>query len=261
MKAHKNSYSGAHEAQVSTRLPLGKQLLPGIYRLKQCRRIDFSLFNILTFQRDSAERMADSSKTFDSKTPAEEDTVAESIPQAKSPRPITLYDAVAGRAGLNGFLTQEQRRSENILPLAPEGVLLNRTTIPKDLVSEAYDASEKLPNSTRLPESEMLKAIHTYAADFYSAAVKEEGKCDFRSLDETALIAVGILLEEAVREALGQNGDMVFVEPEGLENGLDETKLTKYQVKGKVKPTGLSQQNSDEDSLREDESPLKKQRR
>lgn len=40
-------------------------------------------------------------------------------------------------------------------------------------------------------------------------------------MDETALLACGILLEEAAKELLGENGDMVFTEPdkEGLFNG------------------------------------------
>ncbi len=36
-------------------------------------------------------------------------------------------------------------------------------------------------------------------------------------MDETALLAVGILLEEAAEEVLGEKGDMVFVEGEELE--------------------------------------------
>ncbi|KIW71850.1 hypothetical protein PV04_00082 [Phialophora macrospora] len=182
---------------------------------------------------------------------------------SRPPRRITVYDAVAGRAGLNGFLTQEQRQSENVLPISPEEVLLGRTTIPEDLIYQEYEVSSALPDSNKLPESEMLKAIHTYASDFYGCAAEQGGRFDFRSLDETALIAVGVLLEEAVKGALGQNGDMVFVEPEGLEHGLGETKLTKHQVKGRVKPARAArpEPDDDEDSLKEDESPAKKQRR
>jgi hypothetical protein len=182
---------------------------------------------------------------------------------SRPPRRITLYDAVAGRAGLNGFLTQEQRQSENVLPISPEEVLLGRTTVPEDLIYQDYDVASALPHSSKLPESEMLKAIHTYASDFYGCAAEQGGRFDFKSLDETALIAIGVLLEEAVKGVLGQNGDMVFVEPEGLEHGLDETKLTKHQVKGRVKPARGTrpEQGEDEDSLKEDESPAKKQRR
>ncbi|EXJ65509.1 hypothetical protein A1O7_01850 [Cladophialophora yegresii CBS 114405] len=181
------------------------------------------------------------------------------------PRHITVYDAVAGRAGRNGFLTQEQRLSETVLPISPEEVLLGRATIPEDVIHQEYDLSSTLRGSSKLPESEMLKAVHTYASDFYASATAQGGKFDFKTLDETALIAIGVLLEEAVKDALGENGDMVFVEPKGLENGLGETELTKHQVKGRVKPAGAAHreqdEDEDEDSLKEDESPAKKQRR
>ncbi|OAP56017.1 hypothetical protein AYL99_10169 [Fonsecaea erecta] len=177
------------------------------------------------------------------------------------PRQLTVYDVVAGRAGLNGFLTQEQKQSENVLPIAPEEVLLRRSTIAEHVIKESYDAAGHLSDAEKLPESELLKAVHSYASDFYSRAVPEQGTFDFRSFDETALIAFGILLEEAVKSALGRDGDMVFVEPEGLEHGLDETNLTRYQVKGRVKPAQTSKIDSSEDSLNEDESPAKRPRR
>lgn len=179
-------------------------------------------------------------------------------------RRITLYDAVAGRAGLNGgFLTQEQQKSPNVLPLAPEEVLLQRVTVPQEVVTESYDdAASLLSRGNKLPESEMLKSIHMYASDFYASAVEERGTFDSRSIDETGLIAIGILLEEAVKEALGENGDMVFVEPEGLENGLAETQMVKYQVRGRVKPTASPspQPKSDEDKGEDDESPAKRRK-
>ena len=209
---------------------------------------------------DMAKKMADMSEPATLEATAAPEVEVEDLFYQGLQRQITVYDAVAGRAGINGFLSQEQRDSDNVLPIMPEEVLLGRSTIPKELIYESYDAAGELLASTRLPDSEVLKSVHAYASDFYSAAAKEEGKFDFKSLDETALIAIGILLEEAVREALGQNGDMVFVEPEGLEDGLDETKTTKHQVKGRVEPAKRPEEDS-EDALKDDESPAKKQRR
>ena len=60
----------------------------------------------------------------------------------------------------------------------------------------------------------MLKAIHAYASDFYRRAVKGKGLVDFESLDETALLAVGVLMEEMAGDVLGETGDMAFVEGE-----------------------------------------------
>ena len=77
-----------------------------------------------------------------------------------------------------------------------------------------YWADRNLTDNQKLPESDLLKAIHAYASDFYGRAVKGRGKVDFESLDETALLAVGILMEEMARDALGETGDLAFVEGE-----------------------------------------------
>ena len=46
---------------------------------------------------------------------------------------------------------------------------------------------------------------------------------DFESLDETALLAVGILMEEMAGDVLGETGDMAFVEGEDVGfQGADE---------------------------------------
>ena len=177
-------------------------------------------------------------------------------------RRATVYDAVAGKLGPNGFLSHEKLTSSR-LPSGPEEYLLRRTNIPGELLEDSYAAVEAAISNGKLPDSEMLKAVHAYASDFYASATdRGKEKTDSRSLDETALIAVGILLEEAVREALGENGDMVFVEPEGLGQGLGESKMTKHQISGRVRPSqprpALSA--SDEDSLAEEESPAKRRR-
>jgi hypothetical protein len=83
--------------------------------------------------------------------------------------------------------------------------------------------------------------VHGYAAGFYEAvAVEQERKgkagriggrlVDERSMDETALLAFGILLEETAREALGKNGDLVFTE------GVDKD-ARRGQKKGKGEGT------------------------
>lgn len=69
----------------------------------------------------------------------------------------------------------------------------------------------------------MLKAVHGYASHFYealgqrldSSERKTTKRVDERSMDETALLAFGILLEEAARASLGKDGDLVFTEGVG----------------------------------------------
>lgn len=97
-----------------------------------------------------------------------------------------------------------------------------------------------LPDEGRdvLPSSDLLKALHSYASRFYDALGNDDRRkarsvggrnINERSMDETALLALGILLEEAGREVLGARGDMVFTEedvaptePEGLRHDQDD---------------------------------------
>lgn len=73
-----------------------------------------------------------------------------------------------------------------------------------------------------MPDSDLLKAIHTYASDFYGRATKNRGAVDFESLDETALLSLGILLEEMAGHVLGATGDLAFVEGEEDEPNGDQ---------------------------------------
>jgi hypothetical protein len=82
--------------------------------------------------------------------------------------------------------------------------------------SDIYFANER-DLRTELPESDMLKTLHCYISDFYSRAITDDGMGDYRSMDETALIALGILLEEAARDTLGQTGDLIFTEGEEVQ--------------------------------------------
>jgi len=118
--------------------------------------------------------------------------------------------------------------------LAPEEVLFRRRRAPQRYAErDVYFANEALPNGV-LPESDLLQAVHGYASRFYEALGQRHGgsggrgddcfvgmrHVDERSMDETALLAFGILIEEAGREVLGERGDLVFteglVEDEGL---------------------------------------------
>ena len=73
-----------------------------------------------------------------------------------------------------------------------------------------------MTSEQRLPDSDLLKAIHAYASDFYGRATANGGLLDFESLDETALLGLGILLEEMAEHVLGDTGDLAFVEGEDI---------------------------------------------
>ncbi|KAI1737034.1 hypothetical protein F4680DRAFT_238077 [Xylaria scruposa] len=146
-------------------------------------------------------------------------------------RQASLYDAVAGRVTttlpMSSYESKHHRRSapdsRRNSTLAPEDVLFKRSGAPvRYAEKDIYQAHENLPDGGRgiLPDSDLLKTIHSYASHFYRdlPANKETIRGETgtgvseRSMDETALLAFGILLEEAGREALGKRGDLVFTE-------------------------------------------------
>ncbi|KAI9779322.1 MAG: hypothetical protein M1839_007430 [Geoglossum umbratile] len=147
-----------------------------------------------------------------------------SIPSAeprkeRQKRQATVYDAVAGRVSSTGFAPSSpfpslhrDRTSPTLVAAPPEEVLFRRKNAPTRYAeADLYFANEDLPPTSKLPGSDLLKAIHTYASDFYA---RNGGTHDWRSMDETALLAMGVLLEEAGAGALGRTGDLAFVEEE-----------------------------------------------
>lgn len=191
-------------------------------------------------------------------------------------RSATVYDAVAGssidtqestsvltqlgRVGNKGFIDESTRliRSRNGFPsiesaesaFMPLEVLLRGAAAPTEGRADVYFADESLRPEQKLPDSELLKAIHAYASDFYGINAEDGGKGDFKSLDETALIALGILLEEAAIQILGETGDMVLTEPEAFDSFVPESRATQMQISGRVPqvetPPYVSEESSDE---------------
>ncbi|KAI9733122.1 MAG: hypothetical protein M1834_003669 [Cirrosporium novae-zelandiae] len=137
-------------------------------------------------------------------------------------RQANVYDAVAGRVSTNGFMPSTPYQSKcpgafppGSLPHPPDEVLFRRKNAPvRYEEDDFYFANEKLKPGQRLPDSDLLKAIHMHASDFYACISPDRGRNDWHSLDETALLAFGILVEEAAKEVLGENGHRLFVEEE-----------------------------------------------
>jgi hypothetical protein len=107
--------------------------------------------------------------------------------------------------------------------LAPEEVLFRREDAPVRYAEhDIYWANEDLPDGGlgQLPNGDLLKSVHGYASRFYEAVAARLGPpcvvgtrlVDERSMDETALLAFGILIEEACRDAIGKKGDLAFTE-------------------------------------------------
>lgn len=140
-------------------------------------------------------------------------------------RETTVYDAVAGRACYRGLICKtpliastRDTASSSTLQVPPEEVLFRNRGAPQRYEEiDFYWANEKLPlQGAELPDSDLLKAVHAYASIYYG---RRGGKADFRSLDETALMAVGVLLEECADGLLGRGGEGVFVEGEAVNEG------------------------------------------
>jgi hypothetical protein len=78
--------------------------------------------------------------------------------------------------------------------------------------TDYYFAHENLPAGQQLPTGELLSALHAYIAKLYSRIGGFEMEKVWKCMDETALIAFGILIEETAREVLGDTGDLAFTE-------------------------------------------------
>lgn len=125
----------------------------------------------------------------------------------------TLYDAVAGRLSKQGFIMGSREP-----PVPPEQVLFRREGAPiRYEENDPYFAHRSLSAGIKLPDSDLLKIIHAYASDFYGSGAVGDAKDSFQSMDETALIALGVLLEETAAQSLGKTGDLAFVEGERKE--------------------------------------------
>ncbi|KAE8354534.1 hypothetical protein BDV28DRAFT_156121 [Aspergillus coremiiformis] len=163
-------------------------------------------------------------------------------------RQATVYDAVAGRIDAHGFLPlvpfasrYRDTASSNSRPVRPEEVLFRRQNAPiRYEENDFYFAHESLPPNRPLPSSDLLEAIHAYSADYYDYATADHGHDDYQSMDETALIAMGILMEEMAKESLGETGDLVLVEGEEIRSEADRSESRGRSVGRKRANTGRS---------------------
>jgi hypothetical protein len=107
----------------------------------------------------------------------------------------------------------------------------NESNSPPTVIDAEKQASQNylqwlsmLPDGLELPDSDILKALHTYASDFYGSLADAEAKgvqagvrhgtaeLDFQNMDSSALIALGVLVEELTAKELGSDGDLALLE-------------------------------------------------
>ncbi|KAE8448055.1 hypothetical protein EG329_009820 [Mollisiaceae sp. DMI_Dod_QoI] len=135
----------------------------------------------------------------------------------------SVFDAVAGRISTAGFIPKQlvvssarDTVSSSTTALPPESILFRSKNAPTRYAESDIYFSNETKSVADLPESDLLKALHCYTSDFYSRATTDGGIDDWKSLDETALIALGILMEEAALSTLGESGDLAFTEGEKM---------------------------------------------
>lgn len=132
---------------------------------------------------------------------------------------------MVGRVGPHGFHKKpaaskyRDTASTGERTLPPEEVLIRRPHyLNNKLKGVPYFANERLPREARLPTSEMLTSIHAYAADFFKYGMQRYRPV-YQSMDESALLAFGILAEELSKEGMGSTGyKRLLDDPQATDN-------------------------------------------
>lgn len=138
-------------------------------------------------------------------------------------RRATVFDATAGRISQAGFIPEKpvplskhrEFVSAATAPARPDEVLFRqRNAPPRYAESDFYFAHAQLHETGRtLPPPELVKALHGYIAHHFERSGVAPRSSVWKSLDETGLLALAVLVEETARGVLGDTGDFAFVEP------------------------------------------------
>ena len=157
----------------------------------------------------------------------------------------TVYDAVAGRANYEGFLSlprnsrYRDKASTTLVPIPPGEVLFRREDAPERYEeNDIYPADRHLDQKQelqRLPDSDLLKALHAYTSDFYAGIWEDAEDDDFESLDETALLALGVLVEEAAAQIPVEDVASLPEELDSKQDTTDDASSVKGDIKTKIK--------------------------
>lgn len=135
-----------------------------------------------------------------------------------------------GRVGLFGFA---KNRTTSLAQVAqPIDVLFRRKYAPahaRDVY--AVDRTDEAVIGGTLPDSDLVKSVHGYVSGFYGGRLgcgrgdidgagdnvsingsRKRANSAWYSMDETALLAVGVLLEEACDDIVDEIGYRAFAE-------------------------------------------------
>ncbi|RMZ74185.1 hypothetical protein GMOD_00005048 [Pyrenophora seminiperda CCB06] len=118
-----------------------------------------------------------------------------------------------GRVVRDGLLGNVKAAKSSKKPLRPDEVLFKRKNAPvRYEEDDYYPAHRRLPPGQELPSGDLAAALHAHVFRLW-ANIQRPGRHMIRkSMDETALIALSILMEETARGVLGETGDLAFTE-------------------------------------------------
>ncbi|KAL1793208.1 hypothetical protein ACET3X_008190 [Alternaria dauci] len=129
-------------------------------------------------------------------------------------RRATVYDAVHRKVARTGLIAHIQDPKASRKPLRPDEVLFKRKNAPMRYEEDDYyPAHTKLPPGQTLPSGDLADVLRKYVSTLWA---KTKGPRlvhrTWRGMDESALIALSILMEETARGVLGETGDLAFTE-------------------------------------------------
>lgn len=118
-----------------------------------------------------------------------------------------------GRVTQSGLVDNLKGPKAGKKSLRPDEVLFKRKNAPvRYEEDDYYPAHTKLAANQQLPSGDLAAAIHGRISHLYSKADLGRGRAPWKCMKETALIAMGILMEETARSVLGETGDLAFTE-------------------------------------------------
>ncbi|KAI8935968.1 hypothetical protein NX059_007472 [Plenodomus lindquistii] len=135
-----------------------------------------------------------------------------------SRRKANVYDAVAGGVARDGLIENSTGSKDSKQPLRPDEVLFKQAKAPiRYEETDYYHAHATSAVQQQLPNGDLLMSIQSYVSKLYSRTARPGHDNTWKCMDETSLIACGILLEETARELLGSTGDLAFTEATNME--------------------------------------------
>lgn len=117
----------------------------------------------------------------------------------------TFYDFAAGRVQSDD---DPKRRffldGRDLKPMPVDEWLIRR-----------YREAPEVEDGLDLPDADILSAIHFYIA---RKAVVERNEALFNTMDVSMLFALGFIVENRIKQFLGQDGHLMYAQVEGRED-------------------------------------------